>query len=322
MAGRKATSPPPLPEEPGLDAFFDMLAAERGAAANTIAAYQSDLADFAAHLARRGATLATADGEAVRAYIQGLAAAGLATGTSARKLSALRQFYRFLAAEGMRDDDPTAAIDSPARGRPLPKTLGEDEVEALFAAARGHQGPAGLRLTVLLEILYATGLRVSELVGLPCSALTGDGAFLLVAGKGGKERLVPLSDPARAALKAWLARRAAAEGPGARWLFPSRSQAGHLTRQRFAQMLKALAAEAELDPRKVSPHVLRHAFASHLLAHGADLRSVQQLLGHADISTTQIYTHVLEDRLRRLVGEHHPLAGGHRPRRANAAPAP
>ena len=323
MAGRKATSPLPLPEEPGLDAFFDMLAAERGAAANTIAAYRRDLAGFAAHLARRGATLAAADGEAVGAYIQGLGAAGLATGTSARKLSALRQFYRFLAAEGMRDDDPTATIDSPARGRPLPKTLSEGEVEALFAAAEGHRGPAGLRLTALLEILYATGLRVSELVGLPCAAVTGDGAFLLVAGKGGKERLVPLSDPARAALEAWLARRAAAaDGPGARWLFPSRSQAGHLTRQRFAQMLKALAAEAGLDPRKVSPHVLRHAFASHLLAHGADLRSVQRLLGHADISTTQIYTHVLENRLRRLVGEHHPLAGGHRPRRAKAAPAP
>ncbi len=321
MAGRKATSPRSLAEEPGLDAFFDMLAAERGSAANTIAAYRGDLADFAAHLARRGATLAAADGDAVRAYIQGLGAAGLATGTSARKLSALRQFYRFLAAEGMRDDDPTAAIDSPARGRPLPKTLSEDEVEALFAAAGRHGGLAGLRLTVLLEILYATGLRVSELVGLPRAAPTGDGAFLLVVGKGGKERLVPLSDPARAALAAWTARRAAVEGPGARWLFPSRSQAGHLTRQRFAQMLKALAAEAGLDPAKVSPHVLRHAFASHLLAHGADLRSVQRLLGHADISTTQIYTHVLEDRLRRLVAEHHPLAGGHRPRRAGSAPA-
>ena len=298
-----------------------MLAAERGAAANTIEAYRRDLADFAAHLARHGAPLATADGDAVRGYIQGLGAAGLATATTARKLSSLRQFYGFLAAEGMRDDDPTAAIDSPARGRPLPKTLSEDEVEALFVAARGHQGPAALRLTALLEILYATGVRVSELVGLPCSALTSDGTFLLVAGKGGKERLVPLSDPARAALEAWLAWRAtAAEGPGPRWLFPSRSQAGHLTRQRFAQMLKALAAEAGLDPRKVSPHVMRHAFASHLLAHGADLRSVQRLLGHADISTTEIYTHVLEDRLRRLVGDHHPLAGGGHPRRGNAVP--
>jgi integrase/recombinase XerD len=311
MAGRKATSHPPLSEEPGLDAFLDMLAAERGAAANTIEAYRRDLYAFAAHLALRGASPATADGDAVRGYIQGLGAAGLATATTARKLSSLRQFYGFLAAEGMRDDDPTTAIDSPARGRPLPKTLGEDEVEALFAAARDHQGPAALRLTALLEILYATGLRVSELVGLPCSALTNDGTFLLVAGKGGKERLVPLSDPARAALEAWMAWRAtAADGPGPRWLFPSRSQAGHLTRQRFAQMLKALAAEAGLDPRKVSPHVMRHAFASHLLAHGADLRSVQRLLGHADISTTEIYTHVLEDRLRRLVGEHHPLAGG------------
>ncbi len=321
MTNRKAIFPPSLTDQLGFDAFIDMLTAERGAAANTIAGYGRDIADFAASLAERGTTLATADVESVRAYIQGLSAAGLAPGTSARKLSALRQFYRFLVAEGMRDDDPTTSIDSPARGRPLPKTRGEDEVEALFAAARAHQGQAGLRLTVLLEILYATGLRVSELVGLPCAAVTGDGAFLLVTGKGGRERLVPLTDPAREALEAWLARRVSVEGPGARWLFPSRSHAGYLTRQRFAQMLKALAIEAGLDPRRVSPHVLRHAFASHLLAHGADLRSVQQLLGHADISTTQIYTHVLEDRLRRLVGEHHPLAGGHRPRRANPSSA-
>jgi len=320
MAGCKEAFHPPLPEEPGFAAFLDMLSAERGAAANTIEAYRRDITDFAAHLSRRDGLLATADGEAVRSFIQGLGAAGLATATSARKLSSLRQFYGFLAAEGMRDDDPTATIDSPSRGRPLPKTLSEDEVEALFEAARSHQGLGGVRLMALLEILYATGLRVSELVGLPCAALNSDGFFLLVMGKGGRERLVPLSDPARMAIEAWLAQRQVeAEGPGARWMFPSRSQAGHLTRQRFAQMLKALAVEARLDARKVSPHVLRHAFASHLLAHGADLRSVQRLLGHADISTTEIYTHILEDRLQRLVGEHHPLAIG-RPHRINVAP--
>lgn len=322
MVGRKAKSLPSLSEQPGFDSFLDMLAAERGASANTIEAYKRDLIDFAAYLARGGISLDAAGGTDVRGYVQELGATGAATATSARKLSALRQYYRFLAAEGMREDDPTASIDSPARSRPLPKTLSEEEVEALFAAARGHRGAAGLRLTALLEILYATGLRVSELVGLPRGALTGDGGFLLVTGKGGKERLVPLSEPAHAALKAWTARRGTTEdGQDSRWLFPSRSRTGHLTRQRFAQILKALAVEAGLDPRKVSPHVLRHAFASHLLAHGADLRSVQRLLGHADISTTEIYTHVLEDRLRRLVGEHHPLAGRHRPRRGNTVPA-
>lgn len=303
-----------------LDAFLDMLRAERGAAANTVAAYQRDLMDLAGFLSERGATLAAARGEDVRAYVQGLAPRGLGPRTAARRLSALRQFYRFLVAEGLRDDDPTAAIDSPARGRPLPKTLEEPEVEALLAAARGQSDPAGLRLMALVEILYATGLRVSELVGLPVSAIAGDGDFLLVTGKGGKERMVPLGAPARAALAAWLPHRRASGGRDAdRWMFPSRGRSGHLTRQRFAQMLKQLALEAGLDPVKVSPHVMRHAFASHLLAHGADLRSVQQLLGHADISTTEIYTHVLEARLRQLVGERHPLAGRHRARGAPPA---
>ncbi len=310
-------APSRVGELAGLDAFLDMLRAERGAAENTIAAYERDLRDLATHLAARARDAAAATGAEVRAYVQGLAARGLGPRTAARRLSALRQFYRFLVAEGMREDDPTAAIDSPSRGRPLPKTLGEDEIEALFEAARCREGRAGLRLRALLEVLYATGLRVSELVGLPVSAITGEGDFLLVTGKGGKERMVPLSDPARAALAAWLPRRGEGEAPEWRlWVFPSRSGTGHLTRQRFAQLLKGLAVEAGLDARKVSPHVLRHAFASHLLAHGADLRSVQQLLGHADISTTEIYTHVLEERLRRLVGAHHPLAVRRRPRKA------
>ena len=309
MAGRKRNPRHPGPDDALLENFLEMLRAERGSAANTVDAYGHDLRDFSSFLLARGETLKDADAGAVRDYIQGLAGAGLGTSTSARRLSTLRQFYRFLAAEGVREDDPTTVIDSPTRGRPLPKILGEDEVNAMLNATRRHRGPSGARLRALLEILYATGLRVSELVGLPLSALTGDGAFLLVMGKGGKERLVPLSDPARAAVDAWLPHRAALSGDKAsRWLFPSRAAAGHLTRQRFAQQLKKLAQDAGLDSRKVSPHVMRHAFASHLLAHGADLRSVQLLLGHADISTTEIYTHVLEDRLQRLVGEHHPLA--------------
>jgi integrase/recombinase XerD len=309
MAGRKRNPRNPGPDDALLENFLEMLRAERGSAVNTVDAYGHDLRDFASFLSARRETLKDADARAVREYIQGLAGAGLGPSTSARRLSTLRQFYRFLAAEGVREDDPTIVVDAPARGRPLPKTLGEDEVDAMLNAARRHRGPSGARLRALLEILYATGLRVSELVGLPLSALTGDGAFLLVTGKWEKERLVPLSDPARAALDAGLPHRAASSGDkGGRWLFPSRAAAGHLTRQRFAQQLKQLAQDAGLDSRKVSPHVLRHAFASHLLAHGADLRSVQLLLGHADISTTEIYTHVLEDRLRRLVGEHHPLA--------------
>jgi integrase/recombinase XerD len=234
----------------------------------------------------------------------------MAPRTAARRLSALRQFHRFLNGEGVRPDDPTAALDSPRQGRPLPKYLSEAEVDALLVASRARPGPDGVRLVALLELLYATGLRVSELVGLPLAAIARDRRLLSVRGKGNKERLVPLSEPAREALAAWLPLRQAALGPGSmsRWLFPSRSRQGHLTRHRFGQLLKELAIAAGLDPAKVSPHVLRHAFATHLLAHGADLRSVQRLLGHADISTTQIYTHVLEDRLRALVHEHHPLA--------------
>jgi integrase/recombinase XerD len=293
-----------------LDAFLEMLAAERGAARLTLAAYRGDLVDAARFLARTAVPLEAASPENLRHYLARLARAGLKPRSAARRLSALRQFYRFLLLERVRADDPTAALDAPRQGRPLPKILGQDEAAALLAAARAHDGAAGARLVCLLELLYGSGLRVSELVGLPLAAARGDRRFLLVRGKGEKERLVPLSPPARDALDAWLGARAALLKPKAdsRFLFPSRGRAGHLTRERCGQMLKQLALEAGLDPKRLSPHVLRHAFASHLLEHGADLRSVQEMLGHADIATTQIYTHVMGDRLQRLVATHHPLA--------------
>ena len=287
-----------------------MLSAERGAAANTLEAYRRDLKRFAARLAARGVSIEAADRDAVRDYLQGLARAGLAPGTSARHLSSLRQFYRFLFAEGIRPQDATAGIDSPRQGRALPKVLSEAEVDALLAAARAVKGVEGIRLTALLEILYATGLRVSELVTLPLSALPREAGVLVVLGKGAKERMVPLGGAAIEAMTAYRAVRGhfLRLGREVKWLFPSRGAKGHLTRQRFAQLLKRLAADASIDPARVSPHVLRHAFASHLLANGADLRSVQQMLGHADISTTQIYTHILDERLKSLVQAHHPLA--------------
>ncbi len=297
-----------------IESFLDMLAVERGSAANTIDSYRRDLAAFSAFTARRGRAPENADAKMVRGYLARLAGAGMAASTSARRLSALRQFFRFLYSEGLRADDPSAAIDSPRRGRVLPKFLGEDEVDRLLAAARRRPGAEGKRLKAMLEILYATGLRVSELVGLPMSALSSDGQVLIVLGKGSKERMVPLGDPAAEAIEDYMAvregflpkgRPALAASP---WLFPSRARQGHLTRSRFSQLLKEVAAEAGLDPGRVSPHVLRHSFASHLLAHGADLRSLQQMLGHADIATTQIYTHVLDERLKRLVNEAHPLA--------------
>jgi integrase/recombinase XerD len=307
---------PPKPKAqvaPLVEAFLDMLVAERGAAQNTRQAYQRDLADAAAWLGARKVPLEAAGTEDLRGYLADLAA-GTAVRTVARRLSALRQFYRFLVSEGRRVDDPAGAIDSPKQGRALPKVLAETEVEALLSAAQRHGGPDGLRLVALLEILYATGLRVSELVGLPLSGLARDGRYLVVRGKGGRERMVPLSAPARDALAAYLPNRHAFLVPGReerqqRYTFPSRTSAeGHLTRQRFAQLLKELSLEAGLDPARVSPHVLRHAFATHLLDHGADLRAVQKMLGHADIATTQIYTHVVGERLRQVVHDHHPLA--------------
>ncbi|MCC7428983.1 MAG: tyrosine recombinase [Alphaproteobacteria bacterium] len=309
---------------PSIETFLEMLAAERGAARNTLAAYGADLADFAAFCARRGLAPDAADAAALRAYLSGLAAAGLAPRTAARRTSSLRQFHAFLYREGRRADNPAADLDSPRLPRALPKYLSEAEVERLFGAARARSGLDGLMLLAALEILYATGLRVSELLSLPRAAAARGAEVLLVRGKGGKERMVPLGDAARGAVARLIAARDAAlaadgkEGQrsarrrasAARWLFPSRTTAGHLTRQRFGQLLKELAAAAGLQAARVSPHVLRHSFASHLLAHGADLRSLQQMLGHADIATTQIYTHVLEERLKSLVAEHHPLARG------------
>jgi len=294
-----------------------MLAAERGAAENTRAAYARDIESFLAHVRIQGRTALTASADDLRDYLAQQHRRGMAPTTAARRLSTLRQFHKFLYAEGLRTDDPSAMIDAPRRGRPLPKILTEAEVDRLIAAARMQDGPSGVRMLAMLELLYATGMRVSELVGLPLAAVARDRDVVVVRGKGGRERLVPLSDPAREALAAYTAARPAflAEGAASPWLFPSRDGTQHLTRQRFGQMLKELAVAAGLPRHKVSPHVLRHAFASHLLAHGADLRSVQQMLGHADISTTQIYTHVLDDRLRRLVAERHPLARNVKDRR-------
>jgi integrase/recombinase XerD len=302
--------------------FLDMLMAERGAAAQTIEAYTRDLSAFLAFLAAKRTTAREASADQVRAFLAELARKGLAATSRARKLSAIRQFFRFLLAEGLRSDDPCSAIDSPKLGRPLPKLLSLAEVETLLETAAGAVEPAtdgvakrrALRIYALLETLYATGLRVSELLGLPRGVLIADDRVLTVKGKGGRERLVPLNDSARQALVSHVAALDAdkAKGrAGSPWLFPSGDGAQHLTRQRFGQELKALAATAGIEPTRVSPHVLRHAFASHLLERGADLRTVQQLLGHADISTTQIYTHVIEERLRRLVEEHHPLAQHH-----------
>ena len=299
-----------MPPSRHVEAFLEMMAAERNAAANTLRAYERDLADFAAFLARRGTDIAAADPAQVRAYLKILSDAGMSPRTAARRLASLRQFHRFLVAEGVRADDPMTTIDGPRIGRPLPKVLSEDEINRLLAAARKQDGPEGLRLVALIELLYAAGLRVSELVSLPLSALARDGRFLIVKGKGGKERLAPLSAPARDALAAYAKIRPAflPEGQSSRFMFPSRGAQGHLTTARVAQLLKGLAVSAGLDPGKLSPHVLRHAFATHLIDHGADLRAVQQMLGHADIATTQIYTHVAGERMQRLVRDHHPLS--------------
>jgi integrase/recombinase XerD len=285
-------------------AFLEMLVAERGASRNTIASYSLDLADFSGFAAQRGQTPSGADAPTLRAYMAGLGAAGLSARTAARRLSALRQFHRFLLRETIRADDPTSLLDAPRLPRTLPKYLTEAEVDALLDAAARRPGRAGALARAGLEILYATGMRVSELLSLPRAALSGDALLLLIRGKGGKERMVPLSDAARDAAAALVG----LSDPSGRWLFPGRDPRRAMTRQGFFLLLKQLALEAGLDPARVSPHVLRHSFASHLLARGADLRSLQMLLGHSDISTTQIYTHVLGERLRQLVEMHHPLA--------------
>lgn len=296
-----------------------MLAAERNAAKNTRIAYEKDLHDFGAFLLRQGSDVADASSEQVRAYLATLKRAGMSPRTVARRLASLRQFYRFLVAEGLRGDDPMSTIDGPRIGRALPKVMGEQEIARLLAAARRHEGPEGRRLVALVELLYGAGLRVSEMVALPLSALSRDGRFLVIRGKGAKERIAPLSEPARQALERYRAVRHAflPEGQTSRFMFPSRGASGHLTTARVTQLLKALAVEAGIDPGKLSPHVLRHAFATHLIEHGADLRAVQQMLGHADIATTQIYTHVAGERMRRLVHESHPLAQRARAKRAS-----
>ena len=301
-----------------IELFLDMLSAERGAALNTIAAYRRDLLDFSAALRSGGGSIAGADNDDIRAYLRTLSTRRAFSAASvARRLSALRQLYRFLYAEGHKGEDPAAAIEGPKRSRPLPKVLSIADVDRMLATARDAiadpTAPAGerlrrRRLNCLLEVLYATGLRVSELVALPASAACRADDMLIVRGKGGKERLVPLNAAAKAAMADYLAARDQAGLAASRWLFPSFGERGHLTRQHFARELKGLAAAAGLPAARVSPHVLRHAFASHLLQNGADLRAVQTLLGHADISTTQVYTHVLEERLKSLVRDLHPLA--------------
>jgi integrase/recombinase XerD len=297
----------PLPPGRHVEAFLEMLAAERGAARNTLTAYLADLTDFAGFAAARGVAVHAADAATLRAYLARLADAGLSARTAARRLSALRQFHRFLVREGVREDDPTELLEGPKAPRSLPKALTEAEVEALIEGAARLPGGRGPLAVAVIELLYCSGLRASELIALPAGALRPDADLIAVRGKGGRERLVPISRRAREAALAARPEPGPQAKPGGRWLFPSRAASGHLTRQGLGLLLKDAALAAGLDPARVSPHVLRHSFASHLLGRGADLRSLQVLLGHADIATTQIYTKVLEERLRRLVAEHHPL---------------
>jgi len=303
--------------------FLDMLAAEQGAGENTLDAYRRDLTDFSEFLVRAGSSFAIAETQALRDYLADLDARGFKSSSVARRLSAMRHLFRFLLNERVRGDDPAAILSGPKRGRGLPKVLSISDVDRLLARAKtlaeapeatAPQRLRAMRLYCLLEVLYATGLRVSELVSLPASAARRDARMIVVRGKGNKERLVPLNDPSRQAMADYLAAMEAVKSEkkknaaSSKWLFPSFGESGHLTRQHFARYLKELAAASGLAPRLVSPHVLRHAFASHLLHNGADLRIVQTLLGHTDISTTQIYTHVVEERLKSLVRDLHPLA--------------
>lgn len=293
-----------------VEMFLEMMAAERGASPRTIEAYKRDLADITAFFKLRGLDLGAAKVEDVRMYLEKLQYASMAPRTAARRLSCLRQFYKFLFVEGLLKDDPTVALDSPRLGRPLPKFLTEVEVESLLTAAREVEGAKGQRITAMLELLYATGLRVSELVSLPLDAVR-DKPTIIVRGKGGKERLIPVGQAARDAVDEYIDVRSQflpTKIKSSPWLFPAAAKKGHLTRMAFAVMLKDIAISASIEPSRVSPHILRHSFATHLLAHGADLRSLQQMLGHSDISTTQIYAHVLDERLKKLVTENHPLA--------------
>ncbi|UWR24792.1 site-specific tyrosine recombinase XerD [Sulfitobacter sp. S223] len=297
--------------------FLEAQAAELGAATNTLLAYGRDLKDFDAWLARQGKTFEQVLRADVESYLVYCDAQGLAKSTRARRLSAVKQLYRFAFEEGLRSDNPALQISGPGQDKSLPKILSIEEVDSLLAAARtmGRNDAERVRNTCLMELLYATGMRVSELVGLPVSATRGDPRLLLILGKGGKERMVPLSPDARAALALWItlrdeieAARALKKQPPSKFLFPSHGKAGHLTRHRFYLLIKEIAVVAGVDPSKVTPHTLRHAFATHLLAGGADLRAIQTMLGHADVATTEIYTHVLEARLSELVLDHHPLS--------------
>ena len=294
-----------------IDAFLEMMAVERAAARNTLSAYARDLDDAGGFLAGRGRDLADASAEDIEAYFLALGQRGLSAATAARRRASVRGFYRFVLGEGWRADDPVRRVDAPKQGRPLPKVISRAEVDAIIAAAGELDGAAGLRLGCMIELLYASGLRISELLSLTLAAVARDPAYLIVKGKGGKERLAPLNAAARAAITAYLPVRPSFFGKGRKdspWLFPSRAAAGRLTARRFAQLLDQAARAAGVDPHKVSPHGLRHAFATHLLDGGADLRTVQKLLGHADIATTQIYTHVTEGRLRSVVEQAHPLS--------------
>ncbi len=300
-----------------IDLFLDMIVTELGASRNTLDAYQRDLGDYAGFLAKKNCNIANATTDQIRAYLGSLAKRGMAASSSARKLSAIRQLHRFLYAEGKRKEDPAAVLEGPRRGRPLPKILSLNEVTKLFetahAAAKTKNENSverlrAARLICLIEVLYASGLRVSELIALPASAARAEAETITVRGKGNKERLVPLSSAACEAMRDYLKLLNDGKTGKTRWLFPSFGESGHISRQHVARELKALAAAAGIDHRKMSPHVLRHAFASHMLANGADLRVVQALLGHADVSTTQIYTHVLDDRLKHMVRDLHPLA--------------
>lgn len=312
------SAPGPASDRVWVETFLEAQAAEAGAARNTVLAYGRDLSDFLDWMEHRNLTLAGADRDTVESYLIGCDAQGLSRATRARRLSSIRQLFRFVYEEGWRSDNPAIRISGPGRQPRLPKTLSVAEVDALLEAARdqGRSLDEQARNRCLMEVLYATGMRVSELVSLPVAAARGDPRMLLIRGKGDKERMVPLSPPAREALAEWLARRDAAEEdarlkrrqPVSRFLFPSSGKDGHLTRQGFHGLLKDIAVAAGISPARVTPHVLRHAFATHLLQGGADLRAIQTLLGHADLSTTEIYTHVLDERLRDLVLSHHPLA--------------
>jgi integrase/recombinase XerD len=299
--------------------FLDMLAAERGAARNTLDAYRRDLEDYAAFLASRATAPEAAEAGLLRDYLEDLAERGLSPASSARRLSAVRQFHKFLYGEGYAGRDPTASLSGPRKARALPKTLSVAQVDHLLEIASEACGRPGLspvewlralRMHCLLELLYASGLRVSELIALPRSAARTPESLIVVRGKGGKERLVPLTQAAKQAARTYLSELEAQGRNTGPWLFPAESESGHLTRQAFARDLKAVAGAAGLRADAVSPHVLRHAFASHLLQNGADLRLIQELLGHADISTTQIYTHVLDERMKALVRDLHPLSQG------------